>query len=57
MNPIERRIPDGDEVLVVTARYDARLKKSVRWTTKDALVESAPRATSRAASWTRSSTT
>ena len=39
MNPIERRIPDGDEVLVVTARYDARLKKSVRWTTKDALVE------------------
>jgi predicted metal-dependent hydrolase len=32
MTLIERRIPDGSDELVVTARYDSRLKKTVRWT-------------------------
>lgn len=28
---IERRVPDGDDVLTVTAHYDRRLRKTVRW--------------------------
>ncbi|MBN1965968.1 MAG: M48 family metallopeptidase [Anaerolineae bacterium] len=36
---IERRVPDGEDFLTVTARYDSRLKKTVRWTVQNGLVE------------------
>lgn len=39
MTLIERRIQDGDDDLTVTARYDSRLKKTVRWTVQDGRVE------------------
>jgi predicted metal-dependent hydrolase len=45
---IERRIPDGPDTLTVTARYDNRLRKTVRWTVHNDTVEiRAPRRISR----------
>ncbi len=32
MPDLERRVPDGENVLTVTASYDSRLKRMVRWT-------------------------
>ena len=35
MSLIERRVPDGPGELIVTARHDRRLRKTVRWTVRD----------------------
>lgn len=44
MSLIERRVPDGDTTLTLIARYDNRLRKTVRWTVQhDQIVVRVPR--------------
>lgn len=44
MTHIERRVPDGSGELIVTARTDSRLRKTIRWTvTNNEVTIRAPR--------------